>query len=95
MPGPGGVHWLGAQASLAPKSFPSGAELGSGGAGFCSYSGVASAVKGKKSGKLPPFKAKPACLSPETFVLYLRETGPPVIKERGPLVRGLCGSLDQ
>ena len=34
MLGPGGMHWLGVQASLAPKSFPSGAELGSGWVGF-------------------------------------------------------------
>lgn len=47
----GGVHWLGAQASFAPQAFLSGAELALW-VGFCSYSGMASAAKGKKSGKL-------------------------------------------
>lgn len=50
---PGGVHWLGAQASLAPKqALPFRCWVGSGWVGFCSYAGVAAAVKGKKSGKL-------------------------------------------
>ena len=98
MLGPGGVHWLGVQASLTPKSFPSRAELGSGWVGFCSNSGVASAVKGRKTGKLLSVLAiairrPPVCLSPKDISLYLTQTSP--TSDQGVWGKVLLGFLVQ